>query len=319
MGLLQLLRTADQHNDIVAVTNKQKKSNRISASCFPSAFKDEWLSSVLQYHSRRRGRETLQVCKRLLVSKTYGKGREKRLLVFKTYGNCYCDTPHLTLSGWISKGNIFTCYFRHFMSLCAQRGRPAEESSMLLWCQGQVYFWREGGRHYGRKARLQREDRPCVLFPIICVFPFPWHSLSHYKVLPQGISAKFFPKCLGIHQVPAGWLLFTELLRSSDTYPLFPATEFSTFFASENVFVENPLYQPWWDKPSWEPQWGRLPPKGASRHLAWMFIDLQQCSKTCENSILQFYWDIWKVHSQRLPLLTEIQMPQIQLLIVKLQ
>lgn len=169
---------------------------------------------------------------------------------------------------------------------------------------------REGGRQCGRKARLQGEDRLCVLFPVTCVFLFPWHSLSHYKVLPKGISANFFPKCLGTHQAPAGLLLFTELLRSLDTYPLFPATKFSTFSASENVFVENPPYQPWWDKPSWEPKWGCLPSKGTSRHLTWMFIDLQQCFKTCENSILQFYWDIWKVHSQRLPLLAEIQMPK---------
>lgn len=166
-------------------TNK-KKSNRILASCFPSAFKAELLFSVLKNHSRRRGRERLQVCKRLLIFKTYGKGRE-RLLVFKTYGNYCCDNTHLTLSGWISKGNIFTHYFRHFMSLHAKGERLAEEPSMLLWCQGQVYFWREGRETVWQKGKTTKGGQVlCTYFPTVWenIFPFP-------MTLPLSLQSPF--------------------------------------------------------------------------------------------------------------------------------
>lgn len=51
-------------------------------------------------------------------------------------------------------------------------------------------------------------------------------------------------------------------------------------------------------------------PEGSTdqAHITWMLTDLQRCSKTCEKSMLQSYWDIWKVQYQKLPLLVEIWM-----------
>lgn len=60
----------------------------------------------------------------------------------------------------------------------SQGGSPAEESSMVLWWQGKVYFWREGGRECSRKARPGREDRPGIL-------------LSCYMSLPSLITLSF--------------------------------------------------------------------------------------------------------------------------------
>lgn len=101
---------ADKHNDIAVQTKKKKKSNKMLASCFPSAFRLN--------------------CFYLLCSTIWGGERgerdlsRKRLLVFKTYGNCCCDTTHLILSGWITEGKIFTRYFRYFMPLHALRREP---------------------------------------------------------------------------------------------------------------------------------------------------------------------------------------------------
>lgn len=55
-----------------------------------------------------------------------------------------------------------------------------------------------------------------------------------------------------------------------------------------------------------------LSPAGSTdqARVTWMLTDLQWRSKTCEKLMLQFYWDIWKVQSQRLPLLAEIGMPK---------
>lgn len=129
MGLVQLLRTADHHNDIVVGT--KKNSNKMLDSCFPSAFRMNCFSLLLllYYLRRERGRDGLQLC--------------KRLLVFKTYGNYHCDTVRLILSKWAEKGKLFTHYITNVMPLHALRVEASHQCSS--GSQGKVYVLKDAG------------------------------------------------------------------------------------------------------------------------------------------------------------------------------
>lgn len=153
-----------------------KKIKRSNKPC-----QAQLLFSVVQFHLRgeKRGRETFQL--------------HKRLLVFKIYGNCSCDTVRLTLSGWITKGKIVTHYFRHSMLQTGCGGKPhiqilnvspVVEKDLLL----------DGGKESAWKARPGREDHPCILLSHYTCLPSLLHSLSCYTALPSRCQHQISPK-----------------------------------------------------------------------------------------------------------------------------
>lgn len=158
MGLLQLLRTAGQHNDIVVVT---KKKNQIK--CYPPAFPvfSGWIAFLccaVPFEEEKGERQTsitqeapgIQNIWKLLL------WYRSSYFVWMTHKGKYLHTLLQTL---------------HATSR-SQGGSPAEESSMVLWWQGKVYFWREGGRECSRKEDQEGRTGLVYSFLVICAFPF---------------------------------------------------------------------------------------------------------------------------------------------------
>lgn len=237
-----------------------KKSNRILAFCFSCAFKAELLFSVFCSTIQGEGwkgdfkyaKSSLHTyLNTLRYSKHMGKG--ERRFWYSKHMETATVVPLILLFQNESQREISSFATSDTSCHFILGGKACRRVLNALLVPGTVWLLEEGTQR-GRKTRLQREDRLRVIFALMCVFPFQWHPLAHYQELPKGISTQFFPKCLRTHQAPAGWLLFRQVLRSLVTNPLFPATKFFTCSANEKVFVENSLYQPWWDKPSWKPR-----------------------------------------------------------------
>lgn len=206
----------------------------------------------------------------------------------------------------------------HTLGVSGGRGRRRVLNAPLVLAKGLL---RERGKERKQQKGKTRKGGQALYTPFSIYLPLLFHyPLSCYTVLPKGISTKFLPKPLKVTSNTCCWFLLTKALRSLDTYALFQATKFFASSASKNAFGENPLYQPWWSKSTWETPWGCMLPSCARRQqlpclrgalqAAWTRHTSPGCLLICSSapkrvkkSMFQFYWDIWKVQSQKLPLL----------------
>lgn len=149
IGILQLLKMADHHNVIVD-GGKKKKHKWNGIHQFSQQFQAELLFSVVQYDLRRkRGRDCLQLC--------------KKLLVFKANGNCCCDKLSFFCLNELQRKRSSHATWETSCHFMLSRWGLCSTVLNVPLAKGEVCFF-EGQKENGRKARPGRQNIPFLLY-----------------------------------------------------------------------------------------------------------------------------------------------------------
>lgn len=134
----------------LSMGGKKKKHKWNGIHQFSQQFQAELLFSVVQYDLRRkRGRDCLQLC--------------KKLLVFKANGNCCCDKLSFFCLNELQRERSSHATWETSCHFMLSRWGLCSTVLNVPLAKGEVCFF-EGQKENGRKARPGRQNIPFLLY-----------------------------------------------------------------------------------------------------------------------------------------------------------
>lgn len=169
IGILQLLKMADHHNVIVS---GKKKSNKTLYISFLSIFKLNCSSLFCStiWGGKKRGRDCLQLC--------------KKLLVFKTNGNCCCDKLFFCLNE-LQRERSFCSTWETSCHSVLSRWELCSRVLDVPLAKGKIYFLRDERKMAERQDQEGRISRSCYKTQVPNIYT---NYLSTQKHLEDWIS-----------------------------------------------------------------------------------------------------------------------------------